>query len=428
MAAQDGAMSLSNPLIRLFQVIPMWVGAGVVSLAFWGPCAAAQAVGQGSALATALEAAWSRDPQAAALHQREAQAQAAQDLAKGWTPAPGAVSVSQLNDRLNQNQGRRDWEVEVSTPIWLPAQRGARQDEAQRRLDLGIARAAVLRWQLAGQLRQRWWAVALARESEALARSRMESAQALASTVKARFQKGDLARVDANLAQVEVLSAQSDLIAAQQALQEAEAQYRALTGEPAPAALSPESLPNAPSPTWEGPGHPLMQEAQAAVNWAQSRLAVVQASRRDAPELALRWTNERTDSFEPYHQAVGVKVTVPFASDARSRQDGAEVRADLNQAEAEQAWVQRQVQQDYAQAYQGWQLATQQLALARSRQSLSEDNGRLAQRAFDLGEVDLTSLLRARTQQRDADVAVKQQQVALELAVSRLLQAQGVLP
>ncbi|MDE1997657.1 MAG: TolC family protein, partial [Burkholderiales bacterium] len=298
----------------------------------------------------------------------------------------------------------------------------------QRRLDLTAARAAALRWQLAGQLRQRWWAVALARESQALARSRLESAQALASTVKARFQKGDLARVDANLAQVEVLSAQSDLIAAEQAKQEAEAQFRALTAEVAPAVLSPELLTSSPSPTWDGPSHPLLLQAQATVNWAQSRLAVVQASRRDAPEVALRLTNERADAFEPYHQAVGVKVTVPLASDARSRQDGAEVRADLNQAEAEQALIQRQVQQEYVQAYQAWQLAQQQLALAQTRQSLSEDNGRLAQRAFDLGEADLPSLLRARTLQREADVAVKQQQVALELAVSRLLQAQGVLP
>lgn len=424
MAVQDEPMSLSSPFVRLCLVWPRWVGWGALLLAAWGPCAAAAPGGLGSA----LEAAWAHDPQAAALRQREVQTQAAQDLAHGWTPGPGAVSVSQLNDRLNQNQGRREWEVELSSPIWLPAQRSARQDEAQRRLDLTAARAAALRWQLAGQLRQRWWAVALARENQALARSRLESARALASTVKARFQKGDLARVDANLAQVEVLSAQSDLIAAEQAVQEAEAQFRALTSEVAPAVLSPELLMSPPSASWDGPSHPLLLQAQATVNWTQSRLAVVQASRRDAPEVALRWTNERTDAFEPYHQAVGVKVTVPLASDARSRQDGAEVRAELNQAEAEQALIQRQVQQEYVQAYQAWQLAQQQLALAQTRQSLSEDNGRLAQRAFDLGEADLPSLLRARTLQREADVAVKQQQVALELAVSRLLQAQGVLP
>ena len=75
-------------------------------------------------LTQALEAAWARSAQAATLSARQDEAQAGSDLARGLTPGPAAVSLNQLNDRFNQNTGRREWEVEVAVPLWLPGPRG----------------------------------------------------------------------------------------------------------------------------------------------------------------------------------------------------------------------------------------------------------------------------------------------------------------
>ena len=53
---------------------------------------------------------------------------------------------------------------------------------------------------------------------------------------------------------------------------------------------------------------------------------------------------------------------------------------------------------------------------------------RLAQRSFDLGESDLSALMRARAASYEAQSWRQRQQVACGLALSRLHQAQGVLP
>jgi hypothetical protein len=69
---------------------------------------------QKSGLATAVEQAWRLNPQAAGLDAREAEARAAQDVAAGLTPEPGSVSIGNLNDRFNRNQGKQEYEVELA--------------------------------------------------------------------------------------------------------------------------------------------------------------------------------------------------------------------------------------------------------------------------------------------------------------------------
>jgi cobalt-zinc-cadmium efflux system outer membrane protein len=161
---------------------------------------------------------------------------------------------------------------------------------------------------------------------------------------------------------------------------------------------------------------------------ARGRLALQQASARDAPELALRWTRQRSDATVPYDQALGVKLTVPLASAARSRQGDAALRAELAQAEAELAQAEARVQQELQRAQGEMEAARRQMALVAERLALSSDSLQLAQRSYDLGESDLSALLRVRAAADDARSGFERQQTAQHLARSRLLQAQGVLP
>lgn len=376
-------------------------------------------------LSQALDAAWARWPQATALSQRQAEAQAGVDLAKSLTPGSASVSLNHLNDRFNQNQGRREWEVEVATPLWLPGQKSAREALAGQAASEVDARGAALKLQLAMDVREAWWAVALSREASGLARQRLETAQALDRAVQRRFKAGDLARLDANLAQTELLAAQGEVLEADVTAQHAQQAYRLLVGADAPAALPSESESVADG---SGATHPQLRALQAAVELAQNRLAVVDASRRDAPELAVRWTTQRSEGALPYDQAVGLKVTIPLSSDGRVRQDTAAARAELSQFEAELDQAQRRIQQDVLKAQAELSSAQRQLSLAQARLALTDDSLRLAQRSFDLGESDLSALMRARAASHEAQSWLQRQQVARWSALSRLRQAQGVLP
>lgn len=376
-------------------------------------------------LAQALDVAWARMPQATALSARQAEAQASLDQARSLTPGPASVSLNHLNDRFNQNLGRREWEVEVATPLWQPGQKSAREALAGHAAAEVEARGAALKLQLASDVREAWWAVALSREAAGLARQRLETAQTLERAVQRRFKAGDLARLDANLAQTEWLAAQAEALEADTAVQQAQQAYRLLVGAEAPAVLPSEAES---ASAGEGDSHPLLRASQAAVELAQSRLAVVDASRRDAPELAVRWTSQRSEGPLPYDQAVGLKVTIPLSSDGRVRQDTAAARAELAQADAEWAQAQLRIQQDVRKAQAELSTAQRQLSLAEARLAVTDDSLRLAQRSFELGESDLSALMRARAAAHEAQSWLKRQQVARWLAVSRLHQAQGVLP
>ncbi len=391
---------------------------------------------QATDLASALTQASARDPQAAQLSARLNQAQAALDIARSLTPGPAAVSLNHLSDRLQRDQGRREWEVELATPLWLPGQQGASQRQAERALAELQARLALRQLELAGELRNSWWQLASARAARELAQQRLQTATALEQTVQRRYQSGDVARVDANLARTERLSAQAEALEAGTALLQARQAYSALTGLPPPPTLPPElaAEPELTTPNRDDASdtarsmHPQRQALQSAVALANSRLALVDSSRRDAPELALRWTTQRSDAFSPSDQAIGIKLTVPLSSGDRVRQESAGARADLAQAERELALLGTQLDQALQRARSELATAQTQLELATTRCELTADNLKLAQRAFDLGEQDLPTLLRARSADHESQAWLTRQRIAYQAAVSHLQQARGLLP
>lgn len=380
---------------------------------------------QAQTLAEALEKAWARHPQAAAIAAREDEARARAELAAGITPGPASLALSNLNDRFNRHRGKQEWEAEMAVPLWLPGQRAARGDEAESVAAEVAARSRALRLQLAGELREAWWALAAARNARDLAKRRATTAGALEDGVLRRYKAGDLARIDANLAQGERLAAEAEAIEAEAALLAAEQAWRKLTGMAAPPALAAEGAVALREPV---ENHPQLAAAAAAARTARSRLRVAEETRRDAPEFAVRVVRERGEFSEPYANTVGVKLTIPFSSGARVRQEGAAARAEASQADAELALASHRLQLEADRARLELAATERQLAMARERQALAADNLRLAEKSFALGEADLATLLRIRAGAFEAEAFLNRQQVAHAAAQSRLKQALGVLP
>ena len=376
-------------------------------------------------LADALEQAWVRQPQTAALTAREDEARARAELAAGFTPAPPALSLSSLNDRLNRNRGKQEWEAEMAVPLWLPGQKAAREAEAESAMAEVAARSKALRLQLAGEVREAWWTVAAARNARDLSARRAETARALDEDVQRRYKAGDLARIDANLAQSERLAAAAEAIEAKAALLAAEQVWHNLTGTLAPAVLAEERAVPAREPSED---HPLLAAAAAAARTARSKQRVAEETRRDAPEFAVRVVRERGDFSEPYANLVGVKLTIPFSSGPRVRQESAAARAETSQADAELALARHRLQLDVDRARLDLAAAERQLAMARERRELAADNLGLTEKSFALGEADLTTLLRVRAGAFEAEAFLNRQQVARAAAQSRLKQVLGVLP
>ncbi|MCA1974675.1 MAG: TolC family protein, partial [Caenispirillum sp.] len=309
--------------------------------------------------------------------------------------------------------------------LWLPGQQAARAAEAESAVKEVAARRAALRLQLAGEVREAWWAVAAARNARDLARRRATTASALEADVLRRFKAGDLARIDANLAQGERLAAEAEAVEAEAALLQAEQSYRNLVGAGAPLVLAEEAAVAMREPVEH---HPQLAAVAAAARTARARLRVAEETRRDAPEFAVRVVRERGEFAEPYASTVGVKLTIPFSSGARVRQEDAAARAEVAEADAELALARHRLQLDVERARLDLDATERQLAMARERHALAADNLRLAEKAFSLGESDLTTLLRIRAAAFEAEAFLDRRQVARAAAQSRLKQVLGVLP
>lgn len=380
---------------------------------------------QAQSLSIAMDQAWARHPLAAVGVARADEALARMDNANSLTPAPASVSLANVNDRLNANQGKQEWELEVSTPLWLPGQRAARQAEAAAAENDMAARQQASRLQLAAELRESWWALASARNAHATALARLQTASALELDVQRRYKVGELARVDANLAQNETLSAQAELAEAQSTLMQAEQNLQALTGVAAPGTLAGEGVPK-PGPQPEA--HPSLRAANAAAQFALSRLQLAERSAREAPTLAVRLLRSRSDLNDSYADALGIKLTVPLSSGARVRQDAAGARAEWVQADAELVQARYRIQLAMDSAQRDLSSAQRQLALAQTRVQLTADSLALTEKSFALGESDLSTLLRARAAALDATALHNRYQVGVAAAQSRVCQSMGFLP
>jgi len=376
-------------------------------------------------LAQALEQAWARNPLAAALAARDDEAAARVDLADRIVPGAPTASVAALGDRFHRNDGAQKWEMEIGVPIWLPGQQAARRDEARALREEVGARRALLRWTLSGELRTRWWSLAAARAARELALRRVNTARQLESDVVRRFESGELARFDANLARNERLSAEAEAAQAQALVRELEAGLRALTGVPAPAMLAGETVEERAGRLED---HPRWRAADAVARAADASLLAALRSDREAPQVALRAERDRGSSGEPFANAVGVQLSIPFSWEPQVRRQTAAARAERLQAGTELATIGIRLQAALESARAALEAAERQLGLARARQAVAADNLHLSERSFSLGETDLTSLLRVRATALEADLLEARQRIASDAARSQLNQALGVLP
>jgi len=410
---------------------PRWVlvCAGILIFSLAGYAGAVQPARSG--LAQALIQAWQLHPQAAALDARAAEASATQDVAAGPTPEPGSVSIGSRSDRLSHDLGKQEYEFEVAAPLWLPGQKAARELEAASRVTEVAAKRTAMRLELAGELREAWWALAAARNADALAARRLETARALAADVQRRYKAGELSRIDANLAQTEVHAAGADVIEAGATLLQAEQALHALTGVAAPTDTPEESatVRRVRKGTQDlQDEHPQLAAAAAASRSAHARVTVADQSQRAAPELALRVVRERGDAAEPYSNSVGIRLKIPFSSGAQVRRENSAARADAAQADSEILRIQTRVRLELERAERTLQSSQRQFVMAQERRELSAENLRLSEKAFSLGESDLATLLRIRAAAFDAEAFLSRQNVARAAAISRLNQALGVLP
>lgn len=388
---------------------------------------ATQVEGGAPALRQALRAAWERAVAARESNANRNRAAAEQDAAGRLWARPPSVEISHRDDRWQTSAGRRESELGVSVPIWLPGQRAVTRINADSQVEEAHAaeRFALLR--LAGEIRElAWTAIGLA-SSRSQAQRQLALLERLAEDVDRRVTAGDLARIDSLVAGAEVLAVRGRLAEADHLLLLAQSRWTQMTGLellPSPDGLREATLPERTDVTL----HPEMQWLTQRSIRARTQLDLVRQSNRDAPEVRIGMRHDVSDGPAPSQNSLLMGIRVPLGTSDRNRPLLASASGDLDVAQTAELRGRERIASDLRDARRGLSAAEQQHAASARRAELLRERAALLDKAFRAGEGALPDLLRALALASEADQAAAQQEAMRGLARARLQQASGALP
>lgn len=375
-------------------------------------------------LAEALQKAFERNPRQQVLQAEHLTVESRKLHADSALPGAPAVSVLHQND-VGGNGHLSEWEAALELPIWLPGQRAAR--EAVARVARGglEANSAGLKLYVAGQLRDAVWDLAMNANAVDLAKQRWQTAESLQHDVERRHQAGELARTDVLLARNETLQAQSMLVRAQAELKHAEHRYWMLTGLKNLPATTSETLSDR---TELDERHPLLAENAQRVALTEEERNLTRVQKRENPQVVVNARHERGAFDSEYNDSVGLAVRIPLDSDVRSAPMLAGAEMAVAQAMSEREQLMLTLRTALHEAEHNLEVTRAELAVFEEQDRLTQDNLRLAKKAFDLGESDLVSLMRVQMLAYEAERAVGSRKIQLQWDIAKYNQAVGVLP
>jgi outer membrane protein, heavy metal efflux system len=405
--------------------------AAALALAVLASGAMAQTASQPPTLKQALDAAWQTSSQSRSLDNRRSELAAKEKAAGSWISGEPALGLAHRTDRLNKNDGFREYEAEIELPLWNHGVRAATQaDVAAQRLGFD-GQFALARFKLAGELRALAASAATAQVELDLNKRKLLDATALTEDLNRRVKAGENARVDGLQAQLLVQQAQTALAQAESQLTRLQSQWRSLTGLASVAPLE-ETL--ASSAANEGitapisPDHPALRQAQAQVGSAQARLNLTAADKRDPMAVGLGITRERASFGAASETTLRIALRIPLGGDNRNEPRRAAARAELDTAQAELDALQRQLPTEVAAATAELRAARTSQTAAIERARLSTEVQALITKSWRLGDSDLPARLRADNEQFEASLSLARAAIDVQRAIANLNQAHGVFP
>jgi len=269
-----------------------------------------QAVPLSSAYASSLEdavrAAWELSPEVQAVLARQGAIQARRKAADSLLPGSPSLGLGYATDRFGGNYiGSREFEAEISTPLWLPGESTANVRVAESELIQNENNLLATQLAVAGEVREAYWAVAQAREASTLAARRLQDTAALAQDLARRVRAGEASRADLLLAESDEAEAQGAMAEQKAAAEEAELAFLQLTGLSVPSTIPEEGQVQA-----SAEQHPLLRARRRAIEVAEAKVRLAKLATRDSPEAGVLVRPERDATGEPYSVTLGVRLRI----------------------------------------------------------------------------------------------------------------------
>lgn len=379
----------------------------------------------GPTLADVVARAVERSPARPVVDVTSAEAAALSRRGSSWLAGVPSVALSHRTDAVGSDDGLHESIVALSLPVWLPGRRAARGRIATA-ADLEARSAgSTLDWEVAGEVREAVWAVAIARTDLSRAERVAAVALELEKRVERRSQAGELAHSDTILAREDTWRRRAEELQAKSVVAQALSAYEALSGLTALPADFRERraavLPN------EG-DHPRLVSTHARWSRAEAEMEAARRDRGGAPSVTLGGQRERDARGQHFNESIIFGVSVPIGIPSQVDAEITRLARVAAEAERDHRAAAREVRLAIHAAELRLAASEAALSAARSAADLARESERMAQRAFELGESDLVTLLLVRDRATSATAVAETRAVERDREIARYNQAVGVLP
>ena len=364
-------------------------------------------------------------PNSQLLAAKKLMLEARQTQANSLLPGSAALILRNQNDQLLSRNGETEWEAGLEFPIWLNGQRKARAAIANIASQNLTADTQYLRLQLAGMVRDALWDIQLMQGLADIAKAKHEAASQLQRDIEKRVTLGDMAQKDLLVAQTETLQAESERINAEAEVQHAKFRYVNLTGlSIIPAEFT--EIKSAKSDVEET--HLALLEANGKIALSIEQRNLVRIENRDNPTVTLGTRSLRGATDTQYNNSFGITVRIPLQSATRNTplQAAAEMQYAENQAHLSQ--LKLLLAAAMHEAEHNLEVGSAQLEVLTKQHNIAQQSLSVTRKAFQLGELDLSDLIRVQTQAFNTEKSLKNQQIQQLWNTARYNQAVGELP
>lgn len=364
-------------------------------------------------------------PNSTLLAAKKLTLEARQIQAKSLLPGSAALILRNQNDQLLSRNGETEWEAGVEFPIWLSGQRKVREAIANIASQNLSADAQYLRLQLTGMVRDALWDIQLMQGLATIAKAKHEAASQLQADIEKRVTLGDMAQKDLLFAQTETLQAESELISAEAEVQHAKFRYKNLTGlSIIPAEFT--EIKSAKVDVQEA--HPALIDANSKIALSAEQRNLVRIENRDNPTVIIATRSLRGANDTELNNSIGITLRIPLQSATRNAplQAAAEMQYAENQAHLSQ--LKLLLAAAMHEAEHNLEIGILQLEVLTKQNAIAQQSLSVTRKAFQLGELDLSDLMRVQTQAFNAERSLKNQQIQQLWNTARYNQAVGELP
>ncbi len=295
-----------------------------------------------------------------------------------------------------------DADVSLSQRLYVAGERGRRRSAAKRFGELTDAEIQQNQWAVHCDVHGGFHRVLVMRERASLAERVLAFQVDLLRVVQGQVNAGNVSPLMLRLAQAEVAQAKQALVGAQQALLVSRIQLAQLAGWPVAQPPDPRGALDAPQdpPSFEAlvvaakTQLPVLRTREAAIQEANARVAVARREVWPQPSIGVQYRHEGNPTAEgPYDIVLGtLAFTIP--SFQTNQGERALANARLGVARAEQGATLSLLEGQIAQAHsEVVAAATRVRSYGTEILPRFEENLGLLRRSFELGEIDMLSLL-----------------------------------